>query len=176
MYVAAGCRTATDSTTGPDGPTLAAGDPSARIAANQRDRDAVVRVLDGWHQAASRGDIDAYFGHLAEDATFLGTDASERWSKDQFLAYTKPIRASSGGMWTIQPFDRFVVVEGAHAWIDEGLRHENYSDWRGTGVLRRTDDGWEIVHYSMTFTIPNGLSDAVKQQVLEHVSGPTDPR
>jgi ketosteroid isomerase-like protein len=152
------------------------GDTAASIAHNKRERDAVSRVLDGWHQAATDGNIDAYFGYLSEDSTFLGTDATERWSKDEFLAYAKPVHESTGGMWNIQPFDRFIVIEGDHAWLDEGLRNETYPDWRGTGVLSRTDDGWKIVHYSMTFTIPNGVTGAVKQLVEEHAADSEGPR
>jgi hypothetical protein len=41
---------------------------------------AVGEVLDAFHDAASRADGALYFRLFAEDAVFIGTDASERWS------------------------------------------------------------------------------------------------
>ncbi|MYH08244.1 MAG: nuclear transport factor 2 family protein, partial [Rhodothermaceae bacterium] len=38
-------------------------------------------VLDDFHLAASEADYDRYFGHLAEESIFLGTDITERWTK-----------------------------------------------------------------------------------------------
>jgi len=45
--------------------------------------------------------------------------------------------------------------------FDEKLRNERYGEVRGTGVLRRTDAGWKIAHYSMTFLVPNERTPAV---------------
>lgn len=181
LVLAVGCNTVGGADRAPGAesdPTLdhaAAGQAAAGRAIEEaghrrsRDVDAVHRALDAWHGAAAEGDVDGYFARLAEDAVFLGTDATERWTRDEFLDYTRAVHAKSGGMWAIEPFDRHVVVEGDHAWIDEGLRHVNYSDWRGTGVLRRDGQDWTIVHYSMTFTIPNGVTRQVQQIVEAHV-------
>ena len=46
---------------------------------------AVDAVLTGLHQAASDGDGEAYFRLFAEDAIFMGTDATERWTVDDLL-------------------------------------------------------------------------------------------
>jgi hypothetical protein len=46
--------------------------------------DAVNRVIDDWHQAASVADENTYFGHMSPDAVFLGTDATERWELTSF--------------------------------------------------------------------------------------------
>src|SRR5690349_10642917 len=53
-------------------------------------KEAIAAVLDDWHAAAAHADEDRYFGHLADDAVFLGTDAKERWDKAAFLAYAHP--------------------------------------------------------------------------------------
>ena len=39
-----------------------------------------------------------------------------------------------------------------------GWRFERHV--RGTGVLRHTDDGWKLVHYSLSFPIPNDVTRA----------------
>ena len=43
--------------------------------------EAVARVIDDFHDAAAHGDKERYFGHLDDDAVYLGTDEWERWPK-----------------------------------------------------------------------------------------------
>lgn len=123
------------------------------------DRVAVDRVLDGWHQAASEADGDAYFGAFTEGAVFLGTDASERWSLAEFQAYAEP-HFSKGRGWTYRPFDREVMFspDGHTAWFDERLSSEKYGEVRGTGVLVFAGGDWKLAHYNMSFPVPNALS------------------
>ena len=133
---------------------LSASDPSAEVAIN--------RILDDWHQAASEADGARYLGHMAEDAVFLGTDASERWTLPEFRAFCEPYVAKGTG-WTYEPRERHVRVDGELAWFDERLWNEKYGECRGTGVLRRDRGEWKIVHYSLTFPVPNELAaDVVK--------------
>ncbi|GEM_PF-5002778 len=54
---------------------------------------AVAAVLDDWHLAAAQADENRYFGHLAEEAVFLGTDGSERWGKAAFRVFAHPFFA-----------------------------------------------------------------------------------
>ena len=54
------------------------------------DAGQVAAVLDDWHRAASAADTERYFGHFTADAIFIGTDASERWTVEQFRAYARP--------------------------------------------------------------------------------------
>lgn len=116
-------------------------------------------VLDDWHNAASVGDRDRYVGHFAPDAVFLGTDETERWDLATFTAYVdEHFRPGKG--WSYTPFNRYVMLSPARdlAWFDEQLDSAGYGALRGTGVLRREEDSWKIVHYSMTFTIPNEVA------------------
>lgn len=123
-------------------------------------------ALDDWHQAASVGDRDRYVAHFALDAVFLGTDRTERWDLAEFTAYVDQYFKPGSG-WTYVPIERFVTLssDGSIAWFDERLSSHSYGEVRGTGVLRREGDAWRIVHYSMTFTIPN----AVAREVVEVV-------
>ncbi|MEL6429506.1 MAG: nuclear transport factor 2 family protein [Planctomycetota bacterium] len=122
-------------------------------------REEVGAVLDDWHEAASVGARDRYIGHFALDAVFLGTDRTERWDLAEFTSYVDQYFEPGKG-WTFTPVERFVVFGPSRdiAWFDERLDSESYGDVRGTGVLRRTEDGWRIAHYSMTFTVPNGIA------------------
>jgi hypothetical protein len=125
--------------------------------------EAVARVLDDWHAAASEADEEHYFEQFAADGVFLGTDASERWTVEQFRAYAHPHFASGRG-WTYVPSDRhvFFSADGRLAWFDEKLENEKYGQLRGTGVLRWVEGRWKLAHYSMSFTIPNEItSDAL---------------
>ena len=127
----------------------------------------VESVLDQLHTQASRADFDAYFALFAPGAIFLGTDGTERWTLDQFKAYTKPYFDSGQG-WTYTPRDRHVTFspDDHVAWFDELLDNAKYAECRGTGVLVRTREGtWKIVQYSLAKTIPNERMDAVVEAI-----------
>lgn len=143
--------------------------PDESPAAGPGER-AVAAVLDDWHRAASAADGPRYFGHMASDAVFLGTDARERWSLSDFRAFAEPYFARGVG-WTYEPVERHVSVRGTLAWCDETLWNDKYGLCRGTGVLRRAGEAWRIVHYSLTFLVPNEVAPDVVERI-----GATRPR
>lgn len=55
-----------------------------RLAPIPLETKAINAVLDDFHDAAAKADGDRYFKHFAPRAIFLGTDATERWSVDEF--------------------------------------------------------------------------------------------
>lgn len=124
-------------------------------------------VLDDWHEAASVADQGRYLAHFAPDAVFLGTDATERWTLEEFSEYVKKYFPQGG--WTYRPHDRFVMFseDGEMAWFDEALTNDSYGELRGAGVLKNIDGEWKIVHYNMTFTIPNDVA----RDVIDVVNG-----
>lgn len=128
-------------------------------------------VLDAFHDAAARADGPAYFGLLTEDAVFLGTDASERWTKDQFRAYAEPY-FNQGKGWTYTPRERHVgyAPGGATAWFDELLWNEKYGVCRGSGVLVRTGGGWRIAQYNLSVPVPNDLLPEFAERIRAHGS------
>jgi len=132
-------------------------------AASDTDKVSVDNALSSFHEAASKGDWDAYFGLMSEDAIFLGTDASERWDKDTFR---NGYAAKSKG-WTYIMRERHInfTPDGNSAWFDELLDNEKYGTSRGTGILIRTNAGWKISQYHLTFPIPNDLADGITQQI-----------
>ena len=58
---------------------------------------AIDEVLDAFHDAASKADGASYFSLFAEDAVFIGTDAAERWSVDEFKAFAEPYFSEGRG-------------------------------------------------------------------------------
>ena len=44
------------------------------------------------HRAAAEADGEVYFSLMADDAIYLGTDASERWTLAEFKAFADPGR------------------------------------------------------------------------------------
>ena len=125
--------------------------------------------LDAWHHAADVADEAAYFGAMDSGAVYLGTDPGERWSKQAFRDWAHP-QFARGSAWDFTPFGRQVTLApgGDAAWFDEKLKwfDTRLNTWmeglRGTGVIRRTPEGWRITQYNLTMEIPNDrLGDVV---------------
>ena len=130
----------------------------------QTPEEAVGAVLDRLHATASAADGDAYFALYTPDARFIGTDATERWSLEEFRAYAEP-HFSQGNGWTYEPTARTVTIAPIEcrcvAWFDEVLAHASYGVLRGSGALRLTDDGWKVEQYVLSFAGPNDDAEAV---------------
>jgi len=133
----------------------------------QADREAINNVLNNVHQMASDADFDGYFNLYTEDAVFLGTDATERWSIADFKEYAKP--AFERGGWTYHMTERniFVSEDGNSAWFDERLDNEGFGDCRGTGALVKTNGVWKVAQYNLTVPIPNELLRPVAAMIRD---------
>ncbi len=114
-------------------------------------------VLNDFHDAAAKGDFNRYFSHFTDDAVFLGTDASERWTTPEFRVYAKS--AFERGGWTYTPIKRnvFISKDGQVAWFDETLASKKYGGMRGTGVLVKSGTTWKVTQYNLLKPIPNDL-------------------
>jgi hypothetical protein len=91
-----------------------------------------------------------------------GTDATERWTVDQFKAYAMPL-FSKGKGWTYVPRSRHVQFspQGDVAWFDEILDNKALGVCRSSGVLRRVGDTWLFCQYHLTIPVPNDLAKRV---------------
>ncbi len=127
-------------------------------------------TLDQLHDLASRADGEKYFALFAEEAVFLGTDATERWTKAQFRAYATPYFDQGRG-WTYhaRPGGRFITVaaDGSTAWFDEVLDNARMGECRGSGVLVLRGGEWKIAQYNLTVPVPNDLMDTVTAMIRE---------
>lgn len=125
------------------------------------DKNQINVVLDSWHKAAAEANYEAYFNFMAEDAIFIGTDATENWNKTAFQAYAKP-HFDKGKAWSFTALERHIYFDktGKTAWFDE-LLNTQMKICRGSGVLVKTGKNWKIKHYVLSMTIPNDNSGEV---------------
>ena len=140
----------------------------AQSNSNQIEEKSVAKVLDDFHDAASKADGVRYFNHFTEDAIFLGTDATERWTVKQFQEYAKP-SFSKGRGWTYKVKSRHVYISKDQntAWFDELLSNANFGECRGSGVLLKQNGVWKIAQYNLTIPIPNSLARSVVKMIRE---------
>ncbi|MCB9296923.1 MAG: nuclear transport factor 2 family protein [Lewinellaceae bacterium] len=112
-------------------------------------------LLDNWHRAAATAHEEAFFGSMTADAIYLGTDASERWLRDELRDWAKAAFERDTA-WAFTPHSRqlYFAQNGQTAWFEEKL-----DTWmgpcRGSGVLAKTADGWKIRHYNLAVLVPN---------------------
>ncbi|MBI5914693.1 MAG: nuclear transport factor 2 family protein [Bacteroidetes bacterium] len=121
------------------------------------DVPAIHRLMDAWHHAAAVADEDTFFGSMTPDGIYLGTDATERWLRDDMREWSKKYFDQETA-WAFTAHDRQVYLssDGQTAWFEELL-----DTWmgvcRGSGVLQKTsaNGGWKIRHYDLAVTVPN---------------------
>ncbi len=128
----------------------------------------VAKVLDDWHAAAAAADEDRYFSHFAPQGVFLGTDATERWTVEEFRRFAHP-HFAKGRAWSFRARARHVAFspEGTVAWFDEALDTPNLGPARGSGVLVRSGADWKIAQYNLSIPIPNDLTSDFKARIDE---------
>ena len=131
--------------------------------------EAVATVLDAWHAAAASADEEKYFSYFTPDAVFLGTDGTERWTRDEFRKWAHPYFARVKA-WSFHSTARWISFspDRSVAWFDEALHTPNLGPCRGSGVLIATPAGWKIAQYNLSIPIPNGLSDEFKKRIEEY--------
>ena len=133
-------------------------------------------MLDDWHRAAAAADEARYFRHFAPNAVFLGTDATERWTVEEFRRYAHPYFAK-GKAWSFKPVERHIAFspDDSVAWFDEKLDTPSLGPSRGSGVLVREKGAWKIAQYNLTVPIPNDLMKEVKDRIEEYEKGRSEP-
>lgn len=126
------------------------------------------RLLDDWHAAAARADYNAYFGKIADDGHYIGTDATENWDKKAFATFSKPY-FDKGKAWDFKAVERNIYLskDGKVAWFDE-LLDTWMKGCRGSGVLEKQGKEWKIKHYVLSMTIPNEVTDKVIPLKAQH--------
>lgn len=131
------------------------------FAQNESPQNDVNQLVDLWHKAASEANFKQYFDVMADDAIFIGTDATEYWNKQEFKKYAKP-HFDKGKAWSFTTLERHIYFDstGNTAWFDE-LLDTQMKICRGSGVLVKTGGRWKIKHYVLSMTIPNETSKSV---------------
>ncbi|RCL41487.1 MAG: hypothetical protein DBW96_02215 [SAR86 cluster bacterium] len=123
-------------------------------------------LLNGLHFDAHMGNFESYFDRYSNDAVFLGTDKTERWTIEEFKAYARP-SFSDGHGWTYAVVERNWEGDGNTRWFDEILLNEKLGHCRGTGVVELVNGEWKISHYALTMLVPNSIAAKVGALTLE---------
>lgn len=134
----------------------------ARAQTSAKEKSAVNTMLNALHDSASKGDWDVYFDLYTDSSIFLGTDATERWTKSDFKGYA----AGSNG-WTYEMTERHIFVSDdlQTAWFDELLENDNLGLTRGTGVLVKKEGEWKFSQYNLTIPVPNSLARSLVAEI-----------
>ena len=124
----------------------------------------VAAVLDQLNLASSTADEATYWSLFTPDARYVGTDATEHWTMEEFRAFAEPWFKRDSA-WSFPATERFITIADIDcrciAWFEERLDSAHYGETRGSGVMRKTADGWKIEQYVLSFAVPNDRSDAV---------------
>lgn len=116
---------------------------------------AINTLVDNWHLAAAKADEETFFGSMTKDAIYIGTDATERWERDELKDWSKKY-FDKDSAWDFKPIERKIYLseDGQYAWFNETL-----NTWmgvcRGSGTLTKKPVGWKIRQYHLSVTIDN---------------------
>lgn len=118
-------------------------------------------IMDAWHQAAAEADAEAFFGAMAKEGVYIGTDASERWLRDELREWAKSAFERSSA-WTFRPLERNWHYLSADVLIGDELLDTWMGPCRSTMVLKKVDGKWLIYHYQLSVTVPNDRIEEFK--------------
>jgi ketosteroid isomerase-like protein len=126
-----------------------------------KEKKEINMMLGSFNKAAADANFDQYFSFYTDDAIFTGTDATERWEKEEFMVWAKPIFAR-GRAWSFTALERHIYFDsnGDLAWFDE-LLNTQMKICRGSGVLIKQGNQWKVKQYILSATIPNPIMDNV---------------
>jgi hypothetical protein len=126
--------------------------------------------MDTWHDDAANA-RPAYFDKMAPDGVYIGTDKHELWHRDEFKAWAKKY-FDRGSAWSFKAVRRNVYSspDGKFIWFDEILDTPNMGPCMASGVIRKTGNHLEILHYQLSMAIPNELAGQVTKLVKEFES------
>ncbi|MDP1979511.1 nuclear transport factor 2 family protein [Undibacterium sp.] len=118
----------------------------------------VTHFIDEWHDDAAHARLQ-YFDKIAKDGIYIGTDKTERWTRDEFKVWAKRFFERQSA-WAFKSFNRHISMSEDRKiiWFDEQLQTQ-MGICQATGVIAQTAKGFEIRHYQLSLTVPNELTD-----------------
>ena len=131
------------------------------IESNKEIKENINVLMNNWHEAATDADYEGYFGKMDSVSVFIGTDATENWTKKQFENFSKPY-FDKGKAWDFKTLERNIYISKTRnfVWFDE-LLDTWMGTCRGSGVLEKDNNSWKIKHYVLSVEIPNDDVQAV---------------
>jgi hypothetical protein len=146
------------------------------LTAQASESDAALRkqinaFIDEWHDDAANARL-AYFDKIAPNGIYIGTDKNELWNREQFKAWAKRFFDRKSA-WSFKSTKRNVYLspDKKFIWFDE-LLDTQMGVCQASGVMRKTDKGFEIEHYQLSIAVPNEVADKVTKIVKEHEAKP----
>lgn len=127
--------------------------PGSTLFAQDDDVANIGRLLDNWHRAAAEANDDVFFGSMTEECIYIGTDISEKWKRDELREWSAKYFDRESA-WSFTPREREIYLDNDIAWFDEKL-DTWMGECRGSGVLKKTKEGWKLKHYHLSVTVPN---------------------
>lgn len=121
----------------------------------QKEMETIGKLIDDWHLAASVADQEIYFDIIDDEGIFIGTDATENWTKQEFFEWSKSY-FEKGKAWSFTATERNIYISENKdiAWFDEKLESSG-GELRGSGVLAKKQETWKIKHYVLSLPVPN---------------------
>ena len=142
----------------------------AATGAPVTDAEVIARVnafVDEWHADAAAA-RPAFFDKMAPEGIYIGTDRSERWTREELREWSRKYFARPSA-WAFTPLVRHVALgpERRVAWFDEQLA-SGMGTLQSTGVLRAKGEGFEIVHYQLSMAVPNEVQPKVSEMIAAY--------
>lgn len=132
------------------------------IAAQTHADASPTATLDAFYKAGAGANQSAFIAQLTEDAVLLGVDGGTRLQGQALRDYvsksfgSESVTATNGNTWGYHSSDRQIRLsaDGAVAWFDESLQHEQLGAGRASGVLVANGGNWKIAQYNRTLPLP----------------------
>ncbi len=127
----------------------------------------IEKLLVRYRRAAAEANAEEFFGCLDPDGIFFGTDETERFTLSTLKSTFGPYFEKGIG-WKREVLERQVYVgpNNQMGWFEEKSKREGMP-MRTTGVVRNTDNGWKIIQYNTSFSIPNEIIPQLTELVLK---------
>ncbi len=125
------------------------------LQAQNTETEKLNKLIDNWHLAATNANSNDFFSFMDDDCIYIGTDKTERWTKNEFVKFAKPY-FDKGKAWDFKPIERafYFSKNKKTAWFNETL-----NTWMGvcrsSGVLEKKGKTWKLKHYHLSVTVPN---------------------
>lgn len=127
----------------------------------EKEKTEISKMLDDFNVAAANAEFEKYFNFFADESTFIGTDATEIWNKQEFKTWAKPY-FDKKKTWNFTSVKRNIYFskDGKLAWFDE-LLDTQMKICRGSGVVEKINGAWKVKQYVLSMTVPNDVVDKV---------------
>ena len=144
--------------------------PAAAADASASDTQQVNAFIDEWHDDAAHA-RSRFFDKMAPGAIYIGTDKTERWTRDELKAWSKKYFERPSA-WAFTPLQRNVAfsADKQFIWFDEQLNTQ-MGVCQASGVVQRTANGLQILHYQLSIAVPNELVDRFSAAIRQFDAG-----